>query len=87
MFFSDRIRGLLQIKMTKLGRRSSLLYLHSHGAYINVNFPVLCFHIHKMSLEEYVDLARQVDKTLVLRSLGLATVLLLRAPSSKGLNH
>ncbi|KAK0205563.1 cytochrome P450 [Desarmillaria ectypa] len=30
-----------------------------------------------MSLEEYVDLARQVDKTLVLRSLGIATVLLL----------
>ncbi|KAK0202999.1 cytochrome P450 [Desarmillaria ectypa] len=30
-----------------------------------------------MSLEVYVDLARQVDKTLVLRSLGIATVLLL----------
>ncbi|KAK0229996.1 cytochrome P450 [Armillaria nabsnona] len=30
-----------------------------------------------MPLEEYVDLARQVDKTLVLRSLGVATVFLL----------
>ncbi len=30
-----------------------------------------------MPLEEYVHLARQVDKTLVLRSLGLATVFLL----------
>ncbi len=34
-------------------------------------------HIHKMPLEEYVDLARQVDKALVLRGLGLTTVFLL----------
>ncbi|SJK96822.1 uncharacterized protein ARMOST_00068 [Armillaria ostoyae] len=38
-----------------------------------------------MPLEEYVDLARQVDKTLVLRSLGLATVFLLALQLRKAL--
>ncbi|KAK0447130.1 cytochrome P450 [Armillaria borealis] len=38
-----------------------------------------------MPLEEYVDLARQVDKTLVLRSLGLATVFLLALQVRKAL--
>ncbi|KAK0229999.1 cytochrome P450 [Armillaria nabsnona] len=38
-----------------------------------------------MPLEEYVDLARQVDKTLVLRSLGLATVFLLALQIRKAL--
>ncbi len=41
--------------------------------------------MHKMPLEEYVDLARQVDKTLVLRSLGLATVFLLALQVRKAL--
>ncbi|PBK90697.1 cytochrome P450 [Armillaria gallica] len=50
--------------MTNPGRRSSLLYLHSH---------------------EYVDLARQVDKTLLLRSIGLATVFLLALQVRKAL--
>ncbi|SJL10748.1 uncharacterized protein ARMOST_14142 [Armillaria ostoyae] len=38
-----------------------------------------------MPLEEYVDLARQVDKTLVLRSLDLATVFLLALQVQKAL--
>ncbi|KAK0230008.1 cytochrome P450 [Armillaria nabsnona] len=38
-----------------------------------------------MPLEEYVHLARQVDKTLVLRSLGLATVFLLALQLRKAL--
>ncbi|PBK90673.1 cytochrome P450 [Armillaria gallica] len=38
-----------------------------------------------MPLEQYVDLARQVDKTLVLRSLGLATVFLLALQLRKAL--
>ncbi|KAK0230003.1 cytochrome P450 [Armillaria nabsnona] len=38
-----------------------------------------------MPLEEYVHLARQVDKTLVLRSLGLATVFLLALQFRKAL--
>ncbi len=38
-----------------------------------------------MPLEEYVHLARQVDKTLVLRSLGLATVFLLALQVRKAL--
>ncbi|PBL00026.1 cytochrome P450 [Armillaria gallica] len=38
-----------------------------------------------MPLEEYIDLARQVDKTLVLRSLGLATVFLLALQLRKAL--
>ncbi|SJL13206.1 uncharacterized protein ARMOST_16645 [Armillaria ostoyae] len=38
-----------------------------------------------MPLEEYVDLALQVDKTLVLRSLGLATVFLLALQVRKAL--
>ncbi|KAK0230002.1 cytochrome P450 [Armillaria nabsnona] len=38
-----------------------------------------------MHLEEYVHLARQVDKTLVLRSLGLATVFLLALQLRKAL--
>ncbi|KAK0447282.1 cytochrome P450 [Armillaria borealis] len=38
-----------------------------------------------MPLEEYVDLVQQVDKTLVLRSLGLATVFLLALQVRKAL--
>ncbi|KAK0447135.1 cytochrome P450 [Armillaria borealis] len=41
-----------------------------------------CFDLHS---HEYVDLARQVDKTLVLRSLGLATVFLLALQVRKAL--
>ncbi len=40
-----------------------------------------------MDLDEYVNFVRQVDKALILRSLGIAIVFAGCNPISKGLDH
>ncbi len=87
MFSSDRIGGTATNQNDK--PRTEELAALSAFSWCVYKSQLSCFmfnsHIHKMPLEEYVDLARQVDKTLVLRSLGLATVFLLALQVRKAL--
>ncbi|KAK0460648.1 cytochrome P450 [Desarmillaria tabescens] len=48
-------------------------------------FQIVFTLVQQMALEEYVDLARPVDKPLVLRTLGIATVFLLALQLRKAL--